>query len=50
MMTREEFEAKGLEMERKLGLEHKSVLLFWKAFEEERWLACHLHLKAHKFI
>ena len=33
------------EMIRNLGFENKRVILFWKAFEEERWLACELHYK-----
>ena len=44
-MTREEIETKGLEMTTNLGLEDKKVILFWKAFEEGRFLACGLHLK-----
>ena len=45
LMTREEIETKGLEMTTNLGLEDKKVILFWKAFEEGRFLACGLHLK-----
>ena len=45
IMTREEIETKGLEMTTSLGLENKKVILFWKAFEEGRFLACGLHLK-----
>ena len=45
IMTREEIETRGLEMTRSLGLENKKVILFWKAFEEGRFLACGLHLK-----
>ena len=32
-----------------LGFENKSVILFWKAFEEKRFLACSLHLKSQGF-
>ena len=42
---REKYEAMGNEMTRNLGFENKKVILFWKAFEEERWLACELHYK-----
>lgn len=42
---REKYEAMGNEMTRSLGFENKKVILFWKAFEEERWLACELHYK-----
>lgn len=45
-MTREEIEIRGLEMTTSLGLENKKVILFWKAFEEGRLLACGLHLKS----
>ena len=45
-MTREEIKTKGLEMTTSLGLEDKKVILFWKAFEEGRLLACWLHLKS----
>ena len=40
---REKYKAMGNEMIRSLGFENKKVILFWKAFEEERWLACELH-------
>ena len=46
IMTREEIKTKGLEMTTNLGLEDKKVILFWKAFEEDRLLACWLHLKS----
>ena len=42
---REKYEAMGNEMTRSLGFENKKVILFWKAFEEKRWLACELHYK-----
>ena len=45
---REKYEAMGNEMIRSLGFENKKVILFWKAFEEERWLACKLHYKCFK--
>ena len=45
---REKYEAMGNEMITSLGLENKKVILFWKAFEEERWLACKLHYKCFK--
>ena len=45
---REKYEAMGNEMTRSLGFENKKVILFWKAFEEERWLACELHYKCFK--
>ena len=45
LMTREEIETKGLEMTTNRGLEDKKVILFWKAFEKGRFLACGLHLK-----
>lgn len=46
LMTKEEIETKGFEMTTNLGLENKKVILFWKAFEEDRLLACWLHLKS----
>ena len=46
VMTREEIETKGLEMTTSRGLEDKKVILFWKAFEEGRFLACWLQLKS----
>ena len=46
VMIREEIETKGLEMTTSLGLEDKKVILFWKAFEEDRLLACRLILKS----
>ena len=46
VMTREEIKTKGLEMTINLGLEDKKVILFWKSFEEDRLLACWLHLKS----
>ena len=45
---REKYEAMGNEMIRSLGFENKKVILFWKAFEEERWLACELHYSCFK--
>ena len=45
---REKYEAMGNEMIRSLGFENKKVILFWKAFEEERWLACELHYGCFK--
>ena len=45
---REKYEAMGNEMIRNLGFENKKVILFWKAFEEERWLACELHYNCFK--
>lgn len=45
---REKYEAMGNEMTRSLGFENKKVILFWKAFEEERWLACELHYNCFK--
>ena len=45
-MTREEIETKGLKMTTSRGLEDKKVILFWEAFEEDRLLACWLHLKS----
>ena len=45
---REKYEAMGNEMTRSLGFENKKVILFWKAFEEERWLACELHYSCFK--
>ena len=49
-MTREEIKTKGLEMTTSLGLEDKKVILFWKAFEEGRLLACGLHLKFQELL
>ena len=45
---REKYEAMGNEMIRNLGFENKKVILFWKAFGEERWLACELHYNCFK--
>ena len=45
---REKYEAMGNEMTRSLGFGNKKVILFWKAFEEERWLACELHYSCFK--
>ena len=45
---KEKYEAMGNEMTRSLGFENKKVILFWKAFEEERWLACELHYGCFK--
>ena len=45
---REKYKAMGNEMIRSLGFENKKVILFWKAFEEERWLACELHYNCFK--
>ena len=45
---REKYEAMGNEMIKSLGFENKKVILFWKAFEEERWLACELHYNCFK--
>ena len=45
---REKYEAMGNEMIKNLGFENKKVILFWKAFEEERWLACELHYNCFK--
>ena len=45
---REKYEAMGNEMTRSLGFGNKKVILFWKAFEEERWLACEFHYKCFK--
>lgn len=45
---REKYETMGNEMIRNLGFENKKVILFWKAFEEERWLACELHYNCFK--
>ena len=45
---REKYEAMGNEMIRSLGFENKKVILFWKAFEEERWLVCELYYKCFK--
>ena len=45
-MTREEIEIKGFEMTTGLGLESNKVILFWKAFEEDRLLTCWLLLKS----
>lgn len=38
-----DYEKMGNEMTTALGMENKKVLLFWKAFEEKRFLACYLH-------
>ena len=48
LKMREKYEAMGNEMIRSLGFENKKVILFWEAFEEERWLACELHYKCFK--
>lgn len=48
LIMREKYEAMGNEMIRSLGFENKKVILFWKAFEEERWLACELHYNCFK--
>lgn len=45
---REKYEAMGNEMIKSLGFENKKVILFWKAFEEERWSACELHYGCFK--
>lgn len=45
---REKYEAMGNEMIKNLGFENKKVILFWRAFEEERWLACELHYRCFK--
>lgn len=42
------YEAMGNELTKALGLENKTVILYWKAFEEKRWLACSLHYNAFK--
>lgn len=47
-MTKKEIEIKGMEMTTALGFENKKVILFWKAFEENRLLACSLHLKSYE--
>lgn len=49
MTTIKDIEARGNKMTTALGFENKSVLLFWKAFEEERFLACFLLLKSRGF-
>jgi len=45
-MTKAEIETKGFEMTTSLGLENKKIVLFWKSFEENKLLACWLHLKS----
>ena len=40
----------GNEMTTVLGLENEKVILFWKAYDEKRWLACELHYKAFKHL
>lgn len=48
-MTNEmKWEAKGNEMTKALGMSNKKVFLFWKAYEEQRWLACSLHYNCWK--
>lgn len=37
------YERMGEELIRELGFEHNRVVLYWKAFEEKRWLACNFH-------
>ena len=48
LIMREKYEAMGNEMIRSLGFENKKVILFLKALEEERWLACELHYRCFK--
>ena len=43
-----EYEAMGNELTTSLGFENKTVILYWKAFEEKRFLACELHYKVYK--
>lgn len=40
--------AMGEEMTKALGFENKKVILFWKAYEEKRFVACDLHYKCFK--
>lgn len=42
------FEEMGMEMTNRLGFENRKVILYWKAFEEKRWLACELHYESFK--
>lgn len=43
-----DYEAMGNEMTTALGFENKKVILYWKAFEEKRFLACNFHYKCFK--
>lgn len=42
------YEAMGNEMTMALGFENRKVILFWKAFDEKRWIACELHYNLFK--
>ena len=44
----ERYLAMGNEMIKALGLENEKVILFWKAYEEKRFLACDLHYMCFK--
>ena len=48
MRTVAEYEAMGNELTTSLGLENRTVILYWKAFEEKRFFACELHYQAYK--
>lgn len=38
----------GMEMTTALGMENNRVRLYWKAYEEKRFLACKLHYDVFK--
>lgn len=42
------YEEMGMEMTNRLGFEHKAVILYWTAFEKERWADCETHYKHFK--
>lgn len=48
-MTIKDIETRGNKMTTALGFENKSVLSFWKAFEEKRFFVCSLHLELQGF-
>ena len=49
MTTIKDIETRGNKMTTALGFENKAVLLFWKAFEEKRFLVCDLYLELQGF-
>ena len=48
MKTVAEYEAMGNELTTSLGLENRTVILYWKAFEEKRFFDCELHYQVYK--
>lgn len=45
---KERYEAIGMEMMNKLGPEHKAMILYWTAFEKEKWGECRTYYKYFK--